>query len=196
VFADVAKGGSIKPLRVSAKTRELQSKAAFHKKQAEGYRNSIAAIEKDMQRGTTETADSEKPVEKIAARLEDLKTQAANHRAEYDDAMLKIRGRRAIPHIKYKTHRQVFGYPKPPKAPTKSPFAPTEKPKSTKSKRKPSVAWKDKARNFSEEVAAAERQRSIEMREAESREKERQSSDPFQSKLAANRRQTRGPGDV
>jgi hypothetical protein len=58
------------------------------------------------------------------------------------------------------------------------------------------VAWKDKARNFSEEVAAAERQRSIEMREAESREKERQSSDPFQSKLAANRRQTRGPGDV
>lgn len=198
VFADLAEGGSIKPLRVPARTRKLQSKAAFHKKQAEGYRNSIAAVEKDMQRNTNDTAKSKKPVKNIAARLEDLKTQAATHRAEYDDALLKIRGRRAIPHIKYKTHRQVFGYPRRPKPPTKSPFASTKKPKptkTTKSKRKPSVAWKDKPRNFGEEVAAAERQRSIEMREVESRDKERQSSDPFQSKLAANRKQTRGPGD-
>ncbi|KAM0347716.1 hypothetical protein ACHAPU_004731 [Fusarium lateritium] len=201
VFADVAMGGSIKPLRVLTKTRGLQSKAAFHKKQAKGYRQSIAAIERDIQKDTAkEMTGSEKPVENIAARIEDLKAQAANHRAEYDDAMLKIRGRRAISHFKYKTHRQVFGYPKPPKPPTKSPFAPKEKPKSKskskrKSKPKPSVAWKDEVKDFSEEVAAAERQRAIEIREAESREMERKSSDPFLSKMAAERKDVRGPGD-
>src|SRR6478735_6616884 len=69
VFAQVRDGGPIQPLKVPVKTRELQRKAAFHKKQAEGYRKSIAAIKRDMESPKKETDKPETAVENIASRL-------------------------------------------------------------------------------------------------------------------------------
>ncbi|KAJ4267607.1 folylpolyglutamate synthase [Fusarium torreyae] len=188
VFADVPNGGAPKPLKVSLKTRELQKKAAFHKKQEEGYRNTIKAVKNDMEKQETTAKEEEgpgKPVKNIAARLEDLETQAAKHRKEYDATMLKIRGHPAVPHMKYMSHRQIFGYAKKPKAPTKSPFLATEGSKPDepeKPERKPSVTWKDKT--FQEEAAIAEETRS---RQTKIRQAHKKSSDPF-SRLASDRK--------
>ncbi|KAL7768255.1 hypothetical protein ACKLNR_002556 [Fusarium oxysporum f. sp. zingiberi] len=163
-------------------TKELQRKAAFHKKQAEGYRKSIAAIKRDMESPKKETDKPETAVENIASRLEDLEAQAAKHKAEYEDAMFNIRGRRALPHMKYKSHRQVFGYPATPKPPTKSPFQPAGE--SKKRKGKSSVSWKDTKESFKDQLAAAEKQRALEINQAKTRD----SSDPFEAKVAANRK--------
>ncbi|KAF4451588.1 hypothetical protein F53441_5444 [Fusarium austroafricanum] len=184
VFAQVGTGGPIQPLHVSDKQRELQSKAAFHKKQAEGYRKSIVAIERDMNK-SKETDEAQKPeerVENIATRLEDLQAQAAKHKKEYDAIMYKIRGWRALPHMKYKSHRQVFGYAKTPKPPTKSPFYRAPKPVKAKGKpkRNSKLVWNDKKQSFKDRVAAAEKQQSHEIKLA-AREK---SSDPFVSKFS------------
>ncbi|TVY66747.1 putative dihydrofolate synthetase [Fusarium oxysporum f. sp. cubense] len=182
VFAQVRDGGPIQPLKVPVKTRELQRKAAFHKKQAEGYRKSIAAIKRDMESPKKETDKPETAVENIASRLEDLEAQGAKHKAEYEDAMFNIRGRRALPHMKYKSHRQVFGYPATPKPPTKSPFQPAGE--SKKRKGKSSVSWKDTKESFKDQLAAAEKQRALEINQAKTRD----SSDPFEAKVAANRK--------
>ncbi|KAF5637248.1 tetrahydrofolylpolyglutamate synthase [Fusarium tjaetaba] len=180
VFALVPEGGPIQPLNVPVKTRELQRMAAFHQKQGEGYRMSIAAIKRDMERQTKDTDKPEKAVENIASRLEDLEAQAAKHKAAYDDAMFKIRGYRALPHMKYKSHRQVFGYPATPKAPTKSPF----EPKSKKRKGKSKGSEKDNKESFKDQLAAAEKQRALEIKQAKMRE----SGDSFEAKVAADRK--------
>ncbi|KAF4335885.1 tetrahydrofolylpolyglutamate synthase [Fusarium beomiforme] len=208
-FAEVRAGGPIQPLRVTAKKRGLQRRAAFHKKQAEGYRKSVAAIKRDLETPPKGTEGPEKSVENITSHVEELEAQAAKHKAEFDDAMLRLRGRRALPHMKYKSHRQVFGYPKKPKPPTKSPFLRPDKPKKKKKRRKqkkqnqdqkkqeqkpkekkkPSVLWNRTKESFSDRLAAAEKQRAREIQQA----KRSQSSDPFEAKVAAYRRNDGGP---
>ncbi|KAF5018910.1 hypothetical protein F66182_9105 [Fusarium sp. NRRL 66182] len=190
VFADVPEGGAPNPPKVPVKTRELQKKAAYHKKQEEGYRKSIKAVENDMEqskpaKGARRRANrASRSIQNIAARLKDLRAQAATHRKDYETTMRKIRGYNAIPHMKYLSHRQIFGYKKKPKPPTKSPFLlaggaepPAAKPKSR-------VAWK--TTTFAEDVAQAERERALE--QAAQQEAEKASSDPFQAKLASKRR--------
>ncbi|KAI1012976.1 hypothetical protein LB503_001514 [Fusarium chuoi] len=182
VFAQVHDGGPIQPLKVPVKTRELQRMAAFHNKQAEGYRKSVAAIKRDMERPKKKTDKPETAVENVASRLADLEAQAAKHKAEYEDAMFQIRGYRALPHMKYKSHRQVFGYPATPKPPTKSPFQPAGSKKKRKGKSKHSP--KDNKGSFKDQLAAAEKQRALEIKQAKARD----SSDPFESQVAANRK--------
>ncbi|KAI1040654.1 hypothetical protein LB505_006498 [Fusarium chuoi] len=175
-------GGPIQPLKVPVKTRELQRMAAFHNKQAEGYRKSVAAIKRDMERPKKKTDKPETAVENVASRLADLEAQAAKHKAEYENAMFQIRGYRALPHMKYKSHRQVFGYPATPKPPTKSPFQPAGSKKKRKGKSKHSS--KDNKESFKDQLAAAEKQRALEIKQAKARD----SSDPFESQVAANRK--------
>lgn len=121
------------------------------------------------------------------ARIKELEEQAEKHREEYDDTMFSLRGYKAVPHMKYVTHRQVFGYPKKPKAPTKSPFAAAEK-KSENTQRKLVMAWKDRSQIFSEELAAAEKQRDLAIKEAASKEAAKNNEDALVAKMATGRR--------
>jgi folylpolyglutamate synthase/dihydrofolate synthase len=172
-------------------TRQLQSKAAFHKSQRRGYLQTIKALKKDRQVAEETGEGLESPADTLLIRVEDLEKQAEKHKAEYNEAMLKLRGYQAVPHMKYVTHREVFGYSKKPKAPTKSPFAAEKGP--DKPRRKPGMAWKDRSQTFDEELAAAEKQRELAMKEAASKEAAKKSSDILVSKMAAGRRGMGGP---
>ncbi|RGP80551.1 hypothetical protein FLONG3_1290 [Fusarium longipes] len=184
----------IKKLKWPEVTKELQRKASFHKSQGLGYRQTIKALKRDREMAEKKGEGLEGPAEKLLARIQDLEEQVAKHKAEFDETMLKIRGYKAEPHMKYVTHREVFGYPKKPKAPTKSPFAATKEP--SKPRRQPVMAWQDRKGTFSEEVAAAEKQRELAIKEAAKREAAKNSSDPLESKLAAGRRDFGSSNDL
>ncbi|KAG8677488.1 folylpolyglutamate synthase [Fusarium poae] len=191
-------------------TRRIQSKAAFHKHQRRGYLQTIKALKKDMHMANGTENGLISPADTLLARIEDLEKQAEMHREQYDEAMFKLRGYKAVPHMKYMTHREIFGYPKKPKAPTKSPFAAKKKRKTDKPEKKnkkPVMAWKDRSQSFSEELAAAEKQREWSLKEgAKVRAKqemdaekadqaEREKDEIFMSKMEAGRRDAGGPGD-
>jgi folylpolyglutamate synthase len=181
-------------LRWSKETRELQSKAAFHRKQRLGYRQTIRTLKNDSEMAQKNGEGLGGPAENLLARIEDLENQATKHMAEYNDAMTKLRGYKAEPHMKYMSHRTIFGYVKKPKAPTKSPFAAEEKP--GKPGRKPAMARKDRKESFSEELVAAEKKRELAAKEAARREAAKNSSDPLGSKLAADRKDTGSSNDL
>lgn len=170
----------------SKETRLLQSTAAFHKIQRRGYLQTIKTLKRDKtMKEKGEGVDH--PADTLLARIKELEEQAEKHREEYDDTMFSLRGYKAVPHMKYVTHRQVFGYPKKPKAPTKSPFAAAEK-KSENTQRKLVMAWKDRSQIFSEELAAAEKQRDLAIKEAASKEAAKNNEDALVAKMATGRR--------
>ncbi|KPM34154.1 hypothetical protein AK830_g12417 [Neonectria ditissima] len=122
-FADVHDGGKVNSAEVSAETSELQRKAAYHKAQAEGYRKTISVVRNDMRNDSTKNSESPNElVQSLADKLEGLKKQMKTHREEHASAMLKIRGRPALPNKKFMGHLKIFGRPKTAKEPTKSPF--------------------------------------------------------------------------
>lgn len=170
----------------SKETRLLQSTAAFHKIQRRGYLQTIKTLKRD--KAMKEKGEGvDHPADTLLARIKELEEQAEKHREEYDDTMFSLRGYKAVPHMKYVTHRQVFGYPKKPKAPTKSPFAAAEK-KSENTQRKLVMAWKDRSQIFSEELAAAEKQRDLAIKEAASKEAAKNNEDALVAKMATGRR--------
>ncbi|CEF75780.1 hypothetical protein FGSG_10379 [Fusarium graminearum PH-1] len=170
----------------SKETRLLQSTAAFHKIQRRGYLQTIKTLKRD--KAMKEKGEGvDHPADTLLARIKELEEQAEKHREEYDDTMFSLRGYKAVPHMKYVTHRQVFGYPKKPKAPTKSPFAAAEK-KSENTQRKLVMAWKDRSQIFSEELAAAEKQRYLAIKEAASKEAAKNNEDALVAKMATGRR--------
>ncbi|KAF0643681.1 hypothetical protein FPSE5266_01190 [Fusarium pseudograminearum] len=170
----------------SKETRLLQSTAAFHKIQRRGYLQTIKTLKRD--KAMKEKGEGvDHPADTLLARVKELEEQAEKHREEYDDTMFSLRGYKAVPHMKYVTHRQVFGYPKKPKAPTKSPFAAAEK-KSENTQRKPVMAWQDRSQSFSDELAAAEKQRELAIKEAASKEAAKNNDDALVAKMATGRR--------
>ncbi|WXC57868.1 hypothetical protein SNK03_003767 [Fusarium graminearum] len=170
----------------SKETRLLQSTAAFHKIQRRGYLQTIKTLKRD--KAMKEKGEGvDHPADTLLARIKELEEQAEKHREEYDDTMFSLRGYKAVPHMKYVTHRQVFGYPKKPKAPTKSPFAAAEK-KSENTQRKLVMAWKDRSQIFSEELAAAEKQRDLAIKEAANKEAAKNNEDALVAKMATGRR--------
>ncbi|CAF3613679.1 unnamed protein product [Fusarium graminearum] len=170
----------------SKETRLLQSTAAFHKIQRRGYLQTIKTLKRD--KAMKEKGEGvDHPADTLLARIKELEEQAEKHREEYNDTMFSLRGYKAVPHMKYVTHRQVFGYPKKPKAPTKSPFAAAEK-KSENTQRKLVMAWKDRSQIFSEELAAAEKQRDLAIKEAASKEAAKNNEDALVAKMATGRR--------
>ncbi|KAL4723642.1 folylpolyglutamate synthase [Fusarium chlamydosporum] len=203
IFSRKRKEGKVKQVKimkvnVPRPRRLLQKKAAFHKNQALSYRRVIKSLRMDIQMTGSAQQELATPVTNLQDRIEDLEKQVAKHNAEYAVAMFKLRGYTPIPHMKYRTHRQIFGYVKKPKAPTKSPFVIDKEPakaEKKKSKKKPSLAWKDRKETFSDKVAAAEKQRELAMREAATREAAKNSSDALEAKLVANRRDMGGSND-
>ncbi|KAK7425203.1 folylpolyglutamate synthase [Neonectria punicea] len=116
-------GDKINAAEVSADTSELQRKAAYHKTQAEGYQKTIFVVQNDMRNNASNDSQSpNKVVESLADKLESLKEQMTKHREEYTSAMLKIRGRYPLSNKKFMGHLRIFGRPRTPKGPTKSPF--------------------------------------------------------------------------
>lgn len=193
VFSDQRERGYLRPrkIRVPKRTRSLQSEVAFHANQRRSYEQTIKALTKDLQELDRREKDpeSEGPVANLVARIDDLKIQVAQHKEKHSEAMTRLRRYEAIPHMKYKTHTQIFGYPKKPKAPTQSPFKVDEEAAKSKSKKKgkPVMTWKDRRESFTEEVAAAEKERAMATREA-ARRATKGSADPFKEKFAGGRR--------
>ncbi|KAM5352686.1 hypothetical protein ACJ41O_005408 [Fusarium nematophilum] len=191
VFAGVRRGGRPKPKPVSPKTSELQRQAAYHKKQEERYRRTITAIQNDLKKPSSSTGESadkpSEPIENLAARLEDVEKQATMHRAVYETAMGKIRGRPAMPHKKYMGHRRIFGRPKKARSPARSPFLPADgaaRAVVAERPRKPAVKWDDP--KVDEEVAKAEQ--AMARKKTTEQDKADKSQDPFGAKLASGRK--------
>jgi folylpolyglutamate synthase len=190
VFLNVRDGGSPQSPEVSAETSEQQRKAAYHKKQEEGYKKTIVAIQNDLKRPTAIATggSAEEVVETVgnlAARLEDLKNQASMHRKEYEAAMFNIRGYTAMAHKKYMGYRKIFGRSKKPKASAGSPFlsSPGGRPIAV---RKSSVTWNEQ--KVDEAAALAEQRGTSKGRKRASAPKEAKNVDPFAAKLASARR--------
>ncbi|CAM1500560.1 Fc.00g097220.m01.CDS01 [Cosmosporella sp. VM-42] len=207
-FANVRDGGEPVPLEVSEELAEYQRKAAHHKQQEKGYRHTISTIKNDIsQQSGEEAGDS---VSNLVVQLEDLEKEAAKHRKLYDEAMLKVRGRPALPHKKYMGYKKIFGHSKKPKSPTQSPYLsiqePTPDPETTPVEPEPEVSWDQSmiqqvdANARAEQLALrrqvskdrkAEKQalkKQLEMeRQAEEKAK-KEAADPFQAKLASARR--------
>jgi folylpolyglutamate synthase len=192
VFSDQRERGFLQPRnkRVPKKIRSLQREVAFHANQRRGYEQTIKALTKDLSEldKKKKNPEPESPVANLSARIDDLKIQVAQHKEKHSETMTQLRGYEAIPHMKYKTHTQIFGYPKKPKAPTQSPFKVVEEAAKSKSKKgKPVMTWKDRRESFTEEVAAAEKERAMATREA-ARRVTKASADPFKEKFAGGRR--------
>ena len=190
IFSDKRERGYLRPRAqpVSKRTRSLQREVAFHANQRRSYEQTIKALTKDLRDldRRKKNPNPQGPVAKLVARIDDLKTQVAQHKKRHSETMAQLRGYEAIPHMKYKTHTQIFGYPKKPKAPTQSPFKVDEEAaKSSKKKGKPVMTWKDRRESFTEEVAAAERERAMATREAARTRAAKDSADP---QMAGGRR--------
>lgn len=190
-FANVRDGGKVNSPEVSAETSELQRKAAYHKTQANGYRKSITVIQNDIKRNSAEDGQSPNEIAgNLADKLEGLKKQAAEHREEYQKAMLQVRGRRALPHKKFMGHTMILGRPRKARETTKSPFIMPERPESAESavERNCDVAWEPTVGEVAAAAAADEANELRKIRAVQKKDGKGTTDDPFADTMASGRR--------
>lgn len=116
-FRDVRNGGSPLAASVPDKIRESQRLAAFHKKQADGYRSAIKCLVNDLSAEQTaggEDASAGSP--SLSKDLDDLKRRRDEHLKGYNRAMTKVRGHQVDADKKYASHEEIFGAPEKPKS--------------------------------------------------------------------------------
>ncbi|KAJ6784937.1 hypothetical protein PWT90_04435 [Aphanocladium album] len=104
---------------VSEETKEVQSRAAYHEKQAHRYAQAIESIELDTENGVP-TVAAEQAAKKgrkaegakvdMMITLEELIRRQGEHIAAYQKAMHELRGyKKPIPEMKFMSYEQIYG---------------------------------------------------------------------------------------
>ncbi|KAF4472136.1 tetrahydrofolylpolyglutamate synthase [Fusarium albosuccineum] len=189
-LANASESGEPRAPKPSTETAELQRKARHHKEQEEGYQKTITAIQKDIkQLKADDTEESHKIRQTLAARLKDIRKQAARHGKEFKDTMNKLGGQRVIPFKKHLNYRDIFGRPKKAKPPPRSPFL-TPGAKSAPAEHTSKVTWDNQKVDEKAALAQQNQDKKILRKKlaAQKTEKTKESQDPFAAKLASGRR--------
>ncbi|PFH59038.1 hypothetical protein XA68_12897 [Ophiocordyceps unilateralis] len=99
VFRNVGDGGKPESEEVPEEVSIAQRAAAYHKKQAEGYKAAIASILKDKKGAMTDSLDSA---------IKALQSKQHEHLHAYNKAMVRVRGHLPDPNMKFASYERIF----------------------------------------------------------------------------------------